>query len=726
MYNLKWGFPTQNRNNQGVGNNNSGLQAYGGDAVTSIVREAIQNSQDASVSRNKVVNVSISYGYINMEKEGYKEFGESLLSVEGHIRLCKDKYQNDSKIPEAKVYIDMLNKIGHFKRLKRIPYLKIKDSGTIGMYHNRSNPTKGRLCTFIHEDGENNANNQNGGGANGIGKMAYFAMSPLRMVLVSTFAKENSNSEEAQAFFSGAIKLVTHNVPDNNTLQYQYAGYMPPIPDDVAFKPLIGEEVDKLPFLFTRRPSFQADPELGSTIYIIGCEPENLDEIEKVDDYDKSFTKAAEKSYSILAESVLKNYWLSIYKNRLVVTLGTPSSSFRPIEISSSNIFDILKEGKFIQDKGIGRRIDSYNPYYFIKALNANPGEDENLKSFELDLDRPSRLKDMVGREKKLGKVRLYLNIDESLQGNMIVAMRSPMMTVCKYTVGTNAGAYAGVLVCDEEGNFCDELLRASEPHTHDKWDAGQARGHGHNTDAAKLLLKTIKEWVDDQLNQLFVLDSANSARFLGMSEFLCFYNPEDASQRDSLLNTRDLSLSGETSKISIKERSKKESKGTKASYIHEAPVIDEEDDKNASGGNGGNGGGGNGEGYTKPNRNVRVDDKGHISNIATELKLKARCFAQENSGIWEYSVVLYGNNTGYNKIALKFEEQNESSLTRGYLRLLDASEGIISSDKTQLRGISLEANKQKIIKVRFKMDTRRIALKIVSTLDELHEQETI
>ncbi len=500
---LEWGFPTQNRNCQFTGVNNAGLQTYNSDPISSIVREAVQNSLDAAISQKETVKINISYGVIKREIVGPELF-DSLLSVEEHIRMCYNDYLAAARNNEAEYFNAMLKTIARFKSIERIPYLKIKDSGTIGMYHNPANPRSGRLCTFIHGDGENNADNQNGGGANGIGKMAYFALSPLNMVLVSTYAIENRDLDldTAKSFFSGTVKLTTHNNPDNNKEQFQYAGYMPAIPADSDFEPLCGADIDKLPFVLTRRPSKDAAPELGSTIFIIGCEPYETRSIitREVGEYDNMFADSAYGAYGKMAESVLRNYWLAIYKNRLSIQLGMSNSKQSAIEISNSNIEGILH--RFFNAEKVGRQLRNYNPLHFLKALKLD--DSEKIMHYELDLDaHPDLMRISIGG-KKWGKIRLYLNIDEALQGNLILAMRSPLMTVCRFDIGTNAGSYAGVLVCDEEGNYCDELLRASEPHTHDKWDEKQAHGHGYDRNKAGLLIGVIKEWVAEKINILF------------------------------------------------------------------------------------------------------------------------------------------------------------------------------------------------------------------------------
>lgn len=721
MPELRWGFPTQTRDNHFDGLNNAGTQSYN-DHIPSIIREAIQNSLDAAISSQEEVGVNIAYGIL--KREVHEEVFNAILSIKDHVVLCQEEYQNlENHQNEVTYFQKMLSQIERFKKLGCIPFLKIKDTGTIGMYHNATNPRSGRLCTFIQSDGVNNANNQKGGGANGIGKMAYYAMSPLSMVLVSTCAIENCSTDKslAQTFFSGSTKLTTHSNPNNEQEQYQKAGYFPAIPAGCVFEPLCGKDIDdQLPFVLNRRPNRDADPELGTTIYIIGCEPDGLDETEiptKI--YETQLREKAQEIYQTMAEAVLRNYWLAIYRGRLKIELGTTTREQSCITIDKNNIIQQL-ENRF-QDERFGKQQRNYNPLHFAKALML---DDDNIRHYELDLD--NKLPQLNG-DKKWGKVRLYINIDDSLQGNMIICMRSPLMMVDRYQIDTNAGSYAGVLVCDEEGNYCNELLRLSEPHTHDKWEPGQVRQRVGTYQEAKRLLCEIKQWVTGIVNELFVNENADTGRFLGMSEILPFYDPEDASLRDSNLNKGD-AMSGETSTIEIRERKRRESKGTKVSNIHQSPAEPTTDDEpTTTGGGGTTGKGGNAPGYTDPNRNVKLNPDGRQTSIVEEVDLKVRYFAQkENDKTWKYIIVLKGNKD-YENIALRFEEQKEiSSSEKNYLQVGYVSEGRVhANDNTKVHSISLEANKSKRIEVVFKMDTRRIALRVTSTLNKTTEVET-
>jgi hypothetical protein len=252
-------------------------------------------------------------------------------------------------------------------------------------------------------------------------------------------------------------------------------------------------------------------------------------------------------------------------------------------------------------------------------------------------------------------------------------------------------------------------------------------RQRGGSDQDARRLLNEIKQWVTGVVNELFVNENADTGRFLGMSELLSFYNPEDASLRDSNLNKGDV-MSGETSTIEIRQRRRNESKGTKVSNIHQSPAVPTTDyEPTTTGGGGTTGKGGNAPGYTDPNRNVKLNPDGRQTSIVEEVNLKVRYFAQkENGNTWKYIIVLKGNKD-YENIALRFEEQKENtSSDKNYLQVKNIGEGRVhTKDNTKVHSISLEANKSKRIEVVFKMDTRRIALRVTSTLNKTTEVET-
>ena len=105
------------------------------------------------------------------------------------------------------------------------------------------------------------------------------------------------------------------------------------------------------------------------------------------------------------------------------------------------------------------------------------------------------------------------------------------------------------------------------------------------------------------------------------------------------------------------------------------------------------------------------------------------RYYAQQDDvGNWIYTIILYGNKENYDNIALRFEEQKEVRYkSNEFLCISETSEGVIcKGDDTRLHRIGLIAGELKRFTIRFKMSSRRFALRVTSTLDnENSESET-
>ena len=122
MCNLSWGFPTQNLNNQNKDANDAGEQAYNENPISSIVREALQNSLDAASARgSEVVKVEFSFGLF--KREGNEAFFDALLSAREHIKICHDDARDAGRQNVALLYQNMMNKMDRFKKLGHIPFL---------------------------------------------------------------------------------------------------------------------------------------------------------------------------------------------------------------------------------------------------------------------------------------------------------------------------------------------------------------------------------------------------------------------------------------------------------------------------------------------------------------------------------------------------------------------------------------------------------------------------
>lgn len=115
---------------------------------------------------------------------------------------------------------------------------------------------------------------------------------------------------------------------------------------------------------------------------------------------------------------------------------------------------------------------------------------------------------------KNVGKVKLYVNIDDRLDKKLhTVTMRSPLMKIDTFKHNSISAKYAAVLMCETtEGN---KYLRGLEPPQHHCWDAARDPVSGKSViDNLKTFIRNaLKERVAEEIGDLVVID--------GLSRFL-------------------------------------------------------------------------------------------------------------------------------------------------------------------------------------------------------------
>ena len=115
---------------------------------------------------------------------------------------------------------------------------------------------------------------------------------------------------------------------------------------------------------------------------------------------------------------------------------------------------------------------------------------------------------------KNVGRVRLYINIDDSLEKKLhTITMRAPLMKIDTFRHNSISAKYAAVLVCDSlEGN---KYLRQLEPPQHHEWDAARDPNNG-----AKVLAG-LKAFVRDSLRERVSTETGDEITIDGLSRFL-------------------------------------------------------------------------------------------------------------------------------------------------------------------------------------------------------------
>jgi hypothetical protein len=268
-----WKFVQQTDGMLDIGPNDSMSQNFKQHPYTSLVRESIQNSLDAVADKTLPVRVSFSFNLI------YKRRFKYFFELKNHIQGCLHYYNGNRNAEE--IYEPMLDLFSNNTHID-IGYIKVSDYNTRGMDYAKGN-TKSPFYAFVMSAGVSSKQNESSGGSFGFGKAAYFQMSPLKSVLVSTMTIDRD------CYFQGVSSLCTHTY--KNYGKVAAVGFY----DNNGGLPV--SENDKIPVEFRRT-------EPGTDICIMGFDISNK-----------------EDCINEMIEAVLRNFWLAIYERELEVVI---------------------------------------------------------------------------------------------------------------------------------------------------------------------------------------------------------------------------------------------------------------------------------------------------------------------------------------------------------------------------------------------------------------------
>lgn len=427
----------------------------------SLVRESIQNSLDAVDNPKKPVE--IEFRIRRLRCRDYPE----LFLLKDHIVGCLDMYNTK----DAHRKFDPMLEYLASSTSDSMQYLSVSDSNTIGMDYRKNDP-KSPFYAFVRSKGVSAKSNSSAGGAFGFGKAAYFNVSKIRTVFISTRTKDG------KTFFEGEASLCTHKLGGKKLVD---TGFY----DNNNGNPMSGE--DDIPSRFLR-------DEPGTDINIMG--------LDLVPDRSGSIEKAKAKVYDEIKKAVLKNFFLSIYDHKLTVKIGDE-------EINAGNLQDIV-EKEFPEEDDQNRGYGNCKPY-LEAVMMANKDKNHVLVTKEIPV---------------LGKVNFYV-LKKKTGTNKILYMRSPRMLVDAVKNPNNYGFY-GVFLCDDPiGN---DILRQMEGSAHREWDPKQAT---YNLEKAKDAYQSMNNFILDSLVSIFANNSGESLGIIGLEDYLYIPTGNDDEDTD-------------------------------------------------------------------------------------------------------------------------------------------------------------------------------------------------
>lgn len=360
------------------GPNNPLLQTISGNPWKGLVRESVQNSLDAVLDETEPVVVRFRTGYYSQERP------DGFFELKKHIRACADYYPKDRTAQEIfpqmeSVFVTLEDGSVH------IPYIEVSDYNTRGMGYRR-NDTSSPFYAFVRSAGVSAKEADRTGGSFGFGKSAYFRMSPIRTIFISSL------TDCGEYAFEGVSLLCAHKYNGeivSNVGFFDNAGGFP-VTDPAL-----------IPGKFLRRQA-------GTSIHILGLHPDNNSVMEKE-----------------MIMAALQNFWLAIYQGRLEISVNRT--------IVSRSTLESLLEKYFPEEHDQKTRGQDYNPRPYYRAVKEY-GANENVRRVTKDLPA-------------LGTVTLYM-IKMAGARDKVIYMRRPLMKIQGKPAQTHYGVY-GLFLCE-------------------------------------------------------------------------------------------------------------------------------------------------------------------------------------------------------------------------------------------------------------------------------------
>ncbi len=444
----KWHFAEMDANAGDEGPNSAMSQTFAQFPCAALVRESIQNSLDAVLDDNEPVVVCFEHR--SLEKTDYRNF----FDITKNISACREYYRtNKSAVAIYPAMLDYLN------NTEEVGFIRVSDYNTKGMDYKEGSTDK-TFYAFVRAAGVSVKQAEGAGGSFGFGKGAFFVMSPINTLLVST-----CNSDRV-CHFEGVTRLCSHVI---NGKKYSHMGFY----DNNDGQPT--NNVDKIPNPFKcNKP--------GTRIGIMGVDQNKWkDTIEE------------------LAKEVLSNFFVAVLKGKLVVYIdGNPGHNNNAIVINHDTVKELMI--KYFPSTKDVRRNGSFNPRPYFEAMT----ESENHK-FTAELPT-------------VGQVELYLK-EFAENVTQIIFLRKLLMKV--FRDSRSLGNYNGVFICEnEKGN---KILGDMEDPEHKTWSCAQCRKPeiGTDYDTACRAKEEINKFVNDSLDKLLGINTSKSVQVSGLEKYL-------------------------------------------------------------------------------------------------------------------------------------------------------------------------------------------------------------
>lgn len=441
MTNAEWQFPLLGSGPfQGYTNND--IEAFKGqELIDNLAREICQNSLDGHLE-GLDEPVKVVFELKEVERDRYEVFSQYSECLIG----CRKYWGEDMDSRLARF-------VSNAEKTLKEPYVSIlvaSDYNTKGLDGSRTKHKKSGWVALTNSEGISVKDNDTSAGSYGIGKNAPFACSALSMVFYNTI------DERGEGAFVGVSKLAT--ILNKNDEPTQRVGKYQKIDDTPIF------ESDKNEFrdLFSRT-------ERGTDVIVVG------------------FTET-DNWASNIAKAVLKNFFVAVIENKLVVELRDGGMA---TVINSETISQLFSD--YSSDSELVCAYQLYNAFI-------SPDCTDKTRVLESD------------------DVEAYIKSDNGYK-RTIANFRETGMLVGTYSRRI-IQHYAAVVII--RGKELGRLLRDAEPPRHNRWDYKQIeRSEKEKRKKAKFAIDTINDYVLRLLRSQFESITEDVVDAAGVGDYL-------------------------------------------------------------------------------------------------------------------------------------------------------------------------------------------------------------
>jgi|SRR5690554_566343 len=328
---MKWNYSKLSPGFDYQGIRDGDIEEFDKTRYQSVIRESIQNSLDARLDFTQPVQVKFNFFELNKVEH------QNIAEIETHIKACLDwkRANEDDK--------ELIRQMLAETQGSTYSCLEISDYNTKGM---KADTT---FDAFARSRNVSDKSSAGSAGSKGMGKAAFFAISYLRSILVSSIYYEKQ-----EKLFQGISRIATH-IKDGEL--YNYKGFY-----STDFKP--EDSFDKLPMRFVRKQS-------GTSIFVIGLWPE-------------------ENRLHIMKKELVNNFWLAIYEGELEVEINGEV-------INKNNVYKLVTElYDSVEESGHFNTNPNPRPY-----MEAYIGENCTQKIFSEKIEHLGKVKFIISKNNK-------------------------------------------------------------------------------------------------------------------------------------------------------------------------------------------------------------------------------------------------------------------------------------------------------------------------------------